>query len=302
MKRFVRWSFPVLERLGLHLTQRDPQDPVPDIGSLPLITWSRRSALVGIDLRIPTQLELLEHLRGRYRHEYDAFPRHPQGAPWMYHVDNGSFESVDGEILYCFIREFRPRRIMEIGSGYSTFLAGQAIGRNRAEDAAYSCDLVAIEPAPNAVLRRGFPGLTRLVESRVQDVPLEEFEALRGNDILFIDSSHVLKIGSDVQYLFLEVLPRLCPGVLVHVHDVFLPANYPREWVVRERRFYTEQYLLHAFLLFNRQWEVVWSASYLHLNHPEALEAAFETYTRHTRWPGSFWIRRVAESAGGPSA
>jgi hypothetical protein len=108
--------------------------------------------------------------------------------------------------------------------------------------------------------------------------------------VLFIDSSHVSKVGGDVNFLFLEVLPRLRPGVIVHLHDVFLPAEYPRDWVVEKGRFWTEQYLLQAFLTFNDAWEILLANNYLGLEHAEALRTTFPT----SPWwgGGSFWMRR----------
>lgn len=157
----------------------------------------------------------------------------------------------------------------------------------------YKCELITIDPYPNEVIKQGFPGLTRLIAQRVQDVELQQFNGLGENDILFIDSTHVLTIGSDVRYLFLEILPRLAKGVLVHVHDIVLPAEYPRKWVLEEYRFWNEQYLLQAFLAFNTNFEVLWAGSYMHLRHPDRLEEAFPSYNRAARWPGSFWMRRV---------
>ena len=113
------------------------------------------------------------------------------------------------------------------------------------------------------------------------------------HDILFIDSSHVLRIGGDVQYEYLEILPRLARGVIVHSHDIFLPAEYPRHWVLEEHKFWTEQYLLQAFLAFNDSFEVLWAGSYMHLKHPEKLEEAFSSYKRERTLPGSFWMRKV---------
>jgi len=132
-----------------------------------------------------------------------------------------------------------------------------------------------------------------LIPKKVQDIPLSEFKKLSENDILFIDSSHVLKIGSDVQYLYLEVLPRLNKGVIVHAHDIFLPAEYPKEWVLKNYIFWNEQYLLQAFLAFNNSFEVLWAGSYMHLRHPDKLEEAFSSYKRDKIWPSSFWIRKI---------
>ena len=123
-------------------------------------------------------------------------------------------------------------------------------------------------------------------------MPLERFCALEANDIVFIDSSHVVKIGSDVVYEFLELLPRLKAGVMVHFHDIFLPAEYPKSWVLEDRRFWNEQYLLQAFLAFNSAFEVMMAGSFLHLSHSEKLKAAFASYDPANVWPGSFWMRR----------
>ena len=190
------------------------------------------------------------------------------------------------------IRHFKPKRIFEIGSGNSTYLSAQAVLKDK-EDNGHKCELIAVEPYPNDVLKAGFPGLSELISTKIQDIPLSEFNKLKENDILFIDSSHVLKIGSDVQYEYLEILPRLNKGVIVHLHDIFLPAEYPREWVLKDYRFWTEQYLLQAFLAFNDNFEVLWAGSYIHLKHPDKLEAAFSSYKRDERLPGSFWIRKI---------
>ena len=188
-------------------------------------------------------------------------------------------------------RELTRKHLIEIGSGHSTLLAAQAFQKIAQEGRAG--ELIACEPYPKEFLRRGFPGLSRLIEKKVQDVPLAEFEALGRNDILFIDSSHVLKIGSDVQFEFLEILPRLKPGVLVHFHDIFLPEEYPRQWILEKHKFWTEQYLLQAFLACNQSFEVLWASNFMRLMHPEALRQAFTRYDPAKVRPGSCWIRRI---------
>ena len=150
--------------------------------------------------------------------------------------------------------------------------------------------LICIEPFPREFLRKGFPGLQSLIEKKVQDIDLEFFSQLGSGDILFIDSSHTVKIGGDVNYLFLEVLPRLKPGVIVHVHDIFLPFEYRRDWVLDEFRFWTEQYLLQAFLTFNSEFEVLLANSYLNHYHQEDLQSRFSGFV--ILGGGSFWMRR----------
>ena len=171
----------------------------------------------------------------------------------------------------------------------------RALEANRAEGS--EGRLTAIEPYPHAFVRDAIaarPELAEMLDEQVQGLPLDLFSSLGEGDVLFIDSSHVLRIGSDVQYEFLEILPRLRPGVLVHVHDIFLPGEYPRDWVFGpEHRFWNEQYLLQAYLIGNTRTEVAWGSNWMHRRHPEALEKAFASYDRDTRFPGSFWFRTL---------
>jgi len=293
LRGFARYSFPVWQSLGIHLTPVHYYQPVPDTRTLTDSIWEQRSELVGLDLNEQTQLTLLDEFSRVWRMEYEGFPKDREEAhPHQYYVNNRAFTAVDGEVLYCMIRKFRPRKIIEIGSGFSTLLAAQAILRNQ-EESGQECELVACDPHPMELLAAGFPGLTKLFPKRVEELPVSFFAGLRENDILFVDSSHVLRIAGDVQYEFLEIIPRVAKGVLVHVHDIFLPAEYLKEWVMRQREFYSEQYLLQAFLAFNKAFRVLWAASYMHLQHPDKLEAAFSSYQRTLRWPGSFWFRRV---------
>ncbi|TET91158.1 MAG: class I SAM-dependent methyltransferase [Methanomassiliicoccales archaeon] len=291
LRRVLKLSFRFWQRLGFHITPNHFYQPIPDTRTLKDDLWQKESELVGIDINEKGQIELLSLFSSRFKEEYDRFPRSKTSVPYQYYVNNGLFDSVDGEILHCMIRHFRPNRIFEIGSGYSTYLSAQAVLRNE-EDDGHKCKLIAFEPYPNDVLKAGFPGLHQLATANIQDIPLQRFGELEENDILFIDSSHVLRIGGDVQYEYLEILPRLNKGVIVHVHDIFLPAEYPKDWVLEDCRFWTEQYLLQAFLTFNDSFEVLWAGNYMRSKHPAKLEAAFSSYRSEERWPGSFWIRK----------
>lgn len=289
---FFKNLFRVWQCLGFHITRNHYYEPVPDTRLLPDWLWQRQSELVGIEINETSQLQMLSEFVASFKDEYDSFPLtlDQRTKPYEYCVNCGSFESVDGEVLYCMIRHFKPRRIFEIGSGNSTYLSAQALLKNN-EVPRHEATLVAYEPYPSDVLRRGFPGLSKLVPASVQRVPLSEFQQLEENDILFIDSSHVLRIGNDVQFEYLELLHRLNKGV--HVHDIFLPVEYPQDWVLEDYRFWTEQYLLQAFLTFNQSFEVLWAGHYMHLRHPDKLTAAFRSYNRSRTRPGSFWMRRI---------
>jgi hypothetical protein len=133
----------------------------------------------------------------------------------------------------------------------------------------------------------------QLLRQPVQEVDLATFDQLAAGDVLFIDSSHVLATGSDVAFEYLTLLPRLAVGVNVHIHDIFLPAEYPARWLLEERWFPNEQYLLQVFLAFNSAFEVLWAGQYLALEHPDVLRETFPSFDPTRVRPGAFWIKRV---------
>ena len=276
---FRRW-----QAAGVHVTPVHFYSPIPDTSQLGDHLWETHTALPGVDLAETRQLALLRTF-AQFQDEYDAIPFDPTGRAGEYYLNNPMFSGVDALVLYCLIRRFRPSSIIEVGGGHSTRLMVDATRRNG------PTRITTIEPHPGGLFTLGVLPVT-LIDRRVQDLPLSLFESLRANDVLFIDSSHVVTIGGDVSYLFLEVLPCLAPGVLVHVHDVFLPRSQPREWVVDHMRFWCEQDLLQAFLAFNRDFEIVLANAYLGLRHEAALR---DVFPRSPWWDrgGSFWLRRV---------
>lgn len=296
-KRF----FSLWEKRGYHVTPVHFYEPVPDTTQLREDVFSWNSELRGVDMNVEGQMALLDKFVSAYSREFDAFPSSPTGNTGDFYFGNMLFETVDAEMLYCMIREYRPRRIIEIGSGFSTRVTAAAIRRNKELDATYGCELTCIEPHPKDETRRWIRCIARLVESRAQDLPLEMFESLDENDILFIDSSHVLTLGNDVWFEYLEVLPRLKKGVIVHLHDILLPRLYVEHWA-RMKMFWNEQFLLQAFLAFNSSFEVLWAGNYMHAHHPDLLERAFASYKglrrsddprRPIQGHKSFWMRRV---------
>ena len=285
--------FPVWERHGFHVTPVHFYQPIPDTRTLPETLWNRPSKLVGIDMNESVQVDLLRKHFPEFRDEYQQFPTEPTGEPTRFYLNNRLFDGTDALVAYCMVRHFQPRLIIEVGGGFSSLILGEAAVKNN--DATMIC----IEPFPADFLRQGCPGLHSLIEKKVEDIDLEFFSQLDSGDILFIDSSHTVKIGGDVNYLFLEVLPRLKPGVIVHVHDIFLPFDYRRDWVMDEFHFWSEQYLLQAFLSFNAEFEVLMCNSYLGLYYLEDLKSTFpnspwwaDTRIGVPRGGGSFWMRR----------
>jgi Methyltransferase domain len=282
--------------MGVHILPLHTYCPVPEPRELPDDFWAKRSELPGVRIDLAKCCELVRMLAAEFHDEYEALPAAPppEAPPWTYYTHNDYYDDIDGYILYAMIRHFRPRRIIEIGSGNTTYLSAQSAERNRRDDPDYSCEITAIEPYPNPVLRGGFPGLTRLIPTFVQDVPLSVFEELCENDILFIDSSHVARMGSDVFFEFLEILPRLQKGILIHFHDIFLPGEYPRHWIQELNRYWTEQYVLQTFLAFNDSFEVLLPMAYLQTHARHVLEECFTNFQRPDGWIFSnFWIKKV---------
>jgi hypothetical protein len=210
----------------------------------------------------------------------------------VFYLGNGAFESVDAEVLHCFVRHFRPKRVVEIGGGYSSLVTAGALVRNRADGG--QAEFTVIEPYPAPWLGPDVPGISKLVKSRVQDLSFEVFESLEADDILFVDSSHVVQIAGDVNHVFFEILPRLQAGVLIHFHDILLPQEYLKKYAAEMRWFWQEQYLLRAFLMHNPAYRVLWAGNYMRLRQEAAVQEAFPSYRSGQTTPGSFWMRKIA--------
>lgn len=226
----------------------------------------------------------------------EVFPRlidgydYPEHCPDDTHIErfheiNGQFDLTDARVLFCMLRMIRPRRIVEVGSGYSTLLMTDVNTRFLNEGAI----ITSIEPYPRPFLDQlHAQGAIQLVRQRAQEVSASLFAELEAGDVLFIDSSHVSKTGSDVNRLILEVLPSLASGVYVHVHDIFFPSDYPKSWVLERSLSWNEQYLLQALLTGNQQFRVVYGNVLARTFHREALQAFFH----HVMNGASFWMQR----------
>lgn len=275
------------ESVGFHLVRKHFYSPIPNLRELPPSVWDRESAMPGIAFDAKGQLDYVVSELAPFLKEFRP-PAMPAGAAVQSFWDNDLYGSVDSELLYAMIRHHRPRRVIELGSGYSTLVSASACEENRREG--HDVELVSNDPFPQEMLP-GVVGLSRLVRRGATEIPVEEFSDLAAGDILFIDTTHAVKLGGDVNYLLLEVLPVLNPGVLVHIHDIFLPWEYPRSWAL-ERRHWTEQYLLQAFLCFNHAYEVLVSANALARRFPDRLAQLIESYD-HRASPKAFWMRRT---------
>jgi hypothetical protein len=259
--------------------------PIPDWQSLPssAITACHDASTLGLDG--VAQLSRLRELHAQFGGECH-FPERPTGKPHEFHLAQDKFTKADAAILHMLLRQLRPRRVIEVGSGNSTLVTARAGLANTEQGSPLT--LTAIEPFPKDYLRAGFPGLSRLVSEPVERVAAALFQELEANDVLFIDSSHVVKLGSDLQHLVLNVVPNLRAGVVVHFHDIYLPYEYPLSWL-QDGFYYNESYFLHAFLSGNRDFETMLANHYLDRNYPQALREMFGEPNR----PSSYWVRKV---------
>jgi len=277
----------MLDRIGVSLIRRHYYEPVIQARDIKAPLEAER-ALPGVDLNGAAQLRLVDAFH--FGRELEAIPVEKPAVDQFGYV-NGRYGEGDAEMLYNVIRHFKPKRIVEVGSGQSTLMALLAIAANRCEDPGYECHVTCIEPFEQPWLE----GLgVEVVRKCVEDCPDEVVLSLEPDDIFFIDSSHVIRPQSDVLHLFLYLLPQLRPGVLIHIHDVFVPRDYPSKWLVEDRRLWNEQYLLEAFLSFNREFEVLLAVNWLANRHWDKLkEACPMLMKKPNKQPGAFWMRRV---------
>ena len=291
----VRWfglqSLPVtreaLFRVGVIPVRDHYYEPFVNRSTAGAALEARRF-LPGIALNRDAQLELLSTFR--VQEELNEIPDQKKSHT-EYGFSNGTYEWADGSFLYAMIRSLKPRRMVEVGSGNSTLIAADALHKNRAEDAAHTCRHVCIEPFEMPWLEdRG----VEVVRQRVESLDPAFFCLLEAGDILFIDSSHVIRPEGDVLYLFQSILPVLNKGVYVHVHDIFTPYHYPPRWLFEKVLFWNEQYLLESFLAMNPGFSVVAALYDLHRNAFDAFAEAFPPVRRNpASSPTGFWIQRV---------
>jgi len=286
---FIRYgNQEVWQKNGFSIVPNHYYSPIPDLSLLKKDSFTKESNLPGINLNIDQEVLLLKNL-SKFSKELNKFTYltrdiDNQKDPKFY-FGNMAFDNVDACIYYCLIRSLKPKLIIEIGSGWSTKIAASASQANK------NTKIISIEPYPQPILRKGFPGLSKLIEQKIQDVPVNFFSKLSKNDILFIDSSHTVKSQGDVNYLVLEVLPRLKKGVWVHIHDIFLPWDYPMSWVTKEYRFWNEQYIIQAFLVFNNHYQIALANHYLCRKNPKLIKKIFPMLREFSG--GSLWCRKV---------
>ena len=274
-------------RLGFDLVRRHYYSPIPDLAALPAAVWSRESDLAAVDFDPAAGLDFLRQRTGSNISEYDP-PAGQLDDQRTFFLNNGLYESVDAETLYAMIRRFDPQTVVELGSGMSTLVIADARNRNASEGSRH----LVYDPHPRGAMEGTLERIADLRRVSATEVPLDVIGELQAGDVLFVDTTHTVKLGSDVNRIVLDVLPSLAPGVVVHFHDIFLPYEYPRAWLEDYGLHWTEQYLLQAFLAFNRGFEILFGNHAIQRRFPADLAGIVPSATPGIR-PSAFWLRRV---------
>lgn len=264
--------------------------PYPDLKALKkrkeVLFDRNKKSLVGINIREGAQLQLLELFRPMYKNfPYSRRVKSDQ----RYKLGHHAFAHTDALFLYCFMRFLQPRNIIEIGSGYSSALMIDINTSSLNKKA----NLTFIEPFPgllNSLAFKGDDGNYSLIQKPLHEVDKSIFKKLGPGDILFIDSTHVAKAGGDVNEIYFDILPGLRPGVIIHIHDIFYPFEYPSRWVW-ETRAWNEVYIVRAFLYNNKGYEILLFNNFLNLHHNRLLKKYFPLTQENDG--GSLWIRKV---------
>ena len=285
-------NFAFFEKFGVHILPVHYSSPIPDTRELrkKFNLWYKESDLTGIDMNIEEQLKLLNTLQ-TYQTECDKLSYGEVAS----HGFGPGYGEVESHILHSMVRYLKPHTIVEVGSGVSTSFSVNALSLNKRGDGTNS-KMICIEPYPRSQLEK-IQGecQIQIIPKLVQDVDIDFFKILDEGDILFIDSSHMVKVASDVNFLYLDVLPNLRKGVVIHIHDIPFPYSTPdpEQWIFGAHQFWTESALLQAFLTYNSAFKILLCSSYLHYKKPKELGSVFKIYDPVRHFPSSIWLQKV---------
>ena len=239
--------------------------------------------LPAINLNVSEQLEFIKNFK--YTKELRNLNLKEESENYGFKIKNGSFENGDAEIYYQILRYLKPKKIIEVGSGHSTQICLEAIKKNK-EESGIDTNLICVEPYENKWLEK--LGVN-VVRKKIEDIDLDWHNELNAGDILFIDSSHIIRPQGDVLKIYFEIIPMLKRGVIIHIHDIFTPKNYLKTWVVDYVRFWNEQYLVESLLMNNNKLKVLLASNYLKNHHYEEFKLCCP-YMEDTIEPSSFYI------------
>jgi hypothetical protein len=293
INRFL-WLFhrnPTLgDKWGYSIRKFHYYDPLPNFSEITEYQVMKRRIPRAIDWNLEAQINWIKRL-SLYSSEIEQL-KDEQTSHLKFNFFNLFYSELDAAVYYALIRDIKPAKIIEIGCGYSTQIAALAIVRNQQEGK--TGEIICIEPYPEPQLVDAKLDVQLIIE-RVENIDLKIFEQLSDGDILFIDSTHTVKFGSDVCREILEILPALAIGVWIHFHDIFFPYDYPPQWLIEKRLAWNEQYMLEAFLAYNPHFEVILANHWLSVDYPQEVVKI---------WPGvlnwedpyhhgaSLWLRK----------
>jgi predicted O-methyltransferase YrrM len=275
----------VVQNLGYHFQINDYYSPLNSFDFLKnnIDLWKNRDC--NIDWDIDYQISIAK-IVGDYVLELKDIPIDHSSGKIEYCWNNPMWNNADALVQYGIIRHYKPKKIVEIGCGWSSLLMNIAVSKNET-----LTDVVQVEPFPNIAIFKLLPKNWLLCHSPLQRAPIEIFKSLKSGDICFYDGSHCSKAGSDVNWFFFEILPVLAPGVIIHIHDIFLPNDYPDEWIFERGQTWNEQYLLHAFLMNNPHYKILIANSYLYKSCSNVLDSFYKGI--QPSYGCSFWMQKI---------
>lgn len=275
-----------VQRLGYHFQANDYYSPLNDLDWLeenPDI-WREPHRTPNIDWNDEGQRAMVEEV-ARYVEELKDVPVEPPANPIGFGWHNDFWNNADALVQYGLLRSRKPKRVVEIGSGWSSMLMQRALAMNQEH-----CEVSLVDPYPNEAIMAVLPDNWRVHRSMLQRAPSKLFESLESGDFCFYDGSHCSNTGSDVNWFFFDVLPKLASGVLIHLHDIFLPEPYPDDWIFDRGQSWNEQFLLQAFLMHNNDYEILLGNRYISKHHPDLLKEKYKGI--QPIWGVSFWMRK----------
>lgn len=273
----------ILNSVGIFPLTDQYNEPQFNFNGLGKNLYNSRN-LPGINLNLKEQIHNLSNLV--YKNELIELELEKKSPSYKFCIKNTFFEHGDAEIYYQLIRHLKPKNILEVGSGHSTLIALEAIKKNL-EMNQIKTQITCVEPYENNWLNDLD---IKILRKKIEDVEKSYYLNLASGDIFFIDSSHIIRPRGDVLKIFLEILPMLNKGVIVHIHDIFTPKDYPEQWIIRENKFWNEQYLVETLMMNNNKYEIYLLLNYLKNNAYDKLTKVCP-YLKKYHEPGSLYLR-----------
>jgi predicted O-methyltransferase YrrM len=277
------FSKKILNYFGIFPLTNHYYEPLFDFEKLKKNLYKDRN-LPGINFNLNRQVNNLSNFV--YANELLELNLKKKSSNYNFNIENKFFEHGDAEIYYQLIRYTKPKNILEIGSGQSTLIALEAIKKNKDIDK-INTKITCVEPYENVWINQLN---IKILRKKIEDIDKNYYLNLKSGDILFIDSSHVIRPQGDVLKIFLEIIPKLNKGVMIHVHDIFTPKDYPNKWLINENKFWNEQYLVEALMMNKDKYEIYLMLNYLKNNRYNEFKKICP-YLKKNHEPSSLYLK-----------